>query len=113
MKNRRLDREKHTIAAMVEIYCRNRHGRGKDLCAECGQLFEYAVQRIDKCQFKENKPACAKCAIHCYKPQMRERIREVMRFAGPRMLLSHPILTFMYYFDEMKYAGKNKNCGKE
>jgi len=47
---------------------------------------------MSRCPFGPDKPTCAKCPIHCYKPQVRERVREVMRFAGPRMLLRHPVL---------------------
>jgi len=34
---------------------------------------------------------CKKCPIHCYKPDMRVKMRAVMRWAGPRMVLYHPI----------------------
>ncbi len=40
----------------------------------------------------KKKTFCANCKVHCYKPQMREQIRQVMRFSGPRMLLYHPVL---------------------
>jgi hypothetical protein len=112
MRQNRTDREKRTIKAMIEIFCRGRHQQD-DLCAECKQLLAYAFERIDKCPFKEDKPTCAKCTVHCYKPQMRQQVHEVMRYAGPRMLLSHPLLTFMHYMDEIKHAGKNKKCGRD
>ena len=113
MGQSRLDRERRTIASMIEIYCRGRHRRAEGLCAECEQLLAYATQRIDKCRFGENKPTCAKCSTHCYKPEMRQKVREVMRYSGPRMLWTHPILSVMHYMDEMKHARKNKSCGKE
>ncbi|HEY4760620.1 MAG TPA: nitrous oxide-stimulated promoter family protein [Thermoguttaceae bacterium] len=109
----RLDRERRTIGAMIDIYCRRQHGQAEGLCAECRQLFDYAMLRIDKCPFQENKPTCAKCTVHCYKPQMREQVRKVMRYAGPRMMFFHPILTILHYLDEMKHARKTKSCGKE
>jgi hypothetical protein len=111
MVNSRLDREKRTIRAMIEIYCRKRHKQAKGLCAECEGLFTYVLARINKCPFGEDKPTCAKCTIHCYKPQMREQVRRVMRYAGPRMLLAHPVLTVMHYFDELKHARKGETCG--
>ena len=109
MTQNHLDRERRTIASMIEIYCHARHHQAVGLCAECEQMFAYAMQRIDKCPFRENKPTCAKCTIHCYKPQMRQQVREVMRYAGPRMLLRHPVMTIMHYVDEMKHARKNKS----
>jgi predicted amidophosphoribosyltransferase len=113
MGQSRLDRERRTIASMIEIYCRGRHRRARGLCAECEQLLAYATQRIDKCRFGENKPTCAKCTIHCYKPEMRQKVREVMRYSGPRMLWTHPILSVMHYMDERIHARKNKICGKD
>jgi len=95
----RMAREKATITAMVRIYCRGHHGSDGELCEECDALRRYAMRRLDRCPFGPDKPTCAKCPIHCYKPQMRERVREVMRFAGPRMLLRHPVLAVRHQMD--------------
>jgi hypothetical protein len=92
---RRLRRERRTVRAMVEIYCRAQHGRG-ELCGSCRELLAYADQRLERCVFGPKKPTCADCPIHCYRPEPRERMREVMRFAGPRMLLRHPILALFH-----------------
>jgi hypothetical protein len=94
-----LAREKRTVAAMVGMYCRARHAGGRRPCAECGQLLEYALRRIERCRFGLGKPVCAKCPAHCYAPGPRERIRRVMRFAGPRMLLTHPLLALLHLWD--------------
>lgn len=99
---RRLERERRTIARMIGLYCRG-HGHpavADGLCASCGGLLAYAMQRVQKCPFQEDKPTCARCPIHCYQPRMRETVRAVMRYAGPRMLLRHPLLTAMHYVDE-------------
>lgn len=90
--------ELKTIAAMVGMYCRAHHGteRGQ-LCQECGELHEYARRRLERCIFGEDKPTCANCTVHCYKAVMRDRVREVMRWAGPRVLWRHPILTVRHY----------------
>ena len=52
-------------------------------------LFVYAQKRLDKCVFGEEKPACKQCPVHCYQPAKREEMKQIMRWAGPRM---HPIL---------------------
>ncbi len=85
-----IDREKQTVGMMIRLYCRKHEGN-KELCAECAKLLEYAEKRLDRCKFGEQKPTCKRCPIHCYQPRMRERMRQVMRWAGPRMLLYHPI----------------------
>jgi len=92
----RLARELRTIDAMIGIYCHRQHGTKKDLCLECQELLDYAKVRLEKCPFQEEKPTCANCPVHCYRPEMQERIREVMRFSGPHMSYRHPILSFMH-----------------
>ena len=92
-QTRKLDREKKTIAAMVGIFCRDHHRAArKPLCPECNILLDYAKERLDKCPFGESKGACSKCKIHCYKPNMRRQVTEVMRYSGPKMLKKHPLL---------------------
>jgi hypothetical protein len=89
----RVGREKKTLEAMLRLYCRSLHGSGGELCADCRELSDYAMSRLDRCPFAEKKPTCAACTVHCYKPVMREKIRDVMRYAGPRLFRRHPLLT--------------------
>ena len=84
---------------MIRIYCRGKHGTERGLCRECSSLQGYAWNRLQKCPFQEGKTTCAKCPVHCYRPEMREQIRKVMRYAGPRMLLRHPIMTLWHMLD--------------
>lgn len=44
----------------------------------------------------ETKTFCSNCKVHCYRPEMREKIRVVMRYSGPRMLFCHPILALRH-----------------
>jgi hypothetical protein len=93
----RLGRERRTLAAMIAIYCRDQHGgRYRALCDECESLRRYAQERLALCPFGPQKPTCVNCAVHCYRPEPRERVREVMRHAGPRMLLRHPVLAALH-----------------
>ena len=85
---------------MIGMYCRDQHGNGTpDLCAECSELHEYAMQRIDKCPFCLAKPTCANCPVHCYKKDMRARVRTIMAYAGPRMMRRHPVLAALHVMD--------------
>lgn len=99
----RLRRERTTVRAMVKMYCRHHHG-GPRLCDACAELAEYADRKLDRCPYGGEKPACTHCPIHCYGADPRERMREVMRFAGPRMLLRHPYLAVRHLLDERKKA---------
>jgi hypothetical protein len=87
---------------MLRIFCRDHHGGVGGLCSDCEDLRCYAFQRLDNCPFGEAKPACNHCEVHCYSQQMRERVREVMRYAGPRMLLRHPVLSVLHLLDERR-----------
>ena len=94
-----IDVEKRTVEAMINIYCR---GQGHHSpCADCDTLKEYALKRLDKCPYGENKPSCKQCPVHCYHPAKREQIRKVMRYAGPNMLWKHPWLSIRYKFSQL------------
>jgi len=95
-------RERKTIAAMVRMYCRGHGHAGGPLCAECDALLQHATRRLDRCVFGDAKPTCAACVVHCYRAERREQIRRVMRWAGPRMLLRHPILAISHMIAERR-----------
>jgi predicted amidophosphoribosyltransferase len=96
-----LEREKTTVAAMVRLWCRNHH-HGGGLCPECGALLKYSLDRLERCPFGDDKPTCKACPVHCYQRERREEMREVMRYAGPRMLWRHPILSILHLWDGRK-----------
>jgi hypothetical protein len=97
-----MDPEIRTVEVMIGIYCRAHHGTSKALCGECDALLDYARERIGACAFGAGKPVCNQCTVHCYRPAMRERIREVMRYAGPRMLGRHPVLAVRHLLRSRK-----------
>ena len=70
--------EKATVGLMIELYCRGHHGTPKGrLCPDCAVLRDYADARVDHCPHIATKTFCSVCQTHCYKPEMRERIRQV------------------------------------
>lgn len=86
----RIEEEKRTVEKMIRLYCRKKE-KNRELCPACRELLEYARLRLSRCKFGNNKSTCRKCPVHCYRPDMREAMRNVMRWAGPRMILYHPI----------------------
>ncbi|MFC2060085.1 nitrous oxide-stimulated promoter family protein [Chloroflexota bacterium] len=94
----RIKRESKTVRVMIELYCRKHHS-SDGLCRECLKLMEYARRRLEACPFQEGKTTCAKCPIHCYSPVMREEIRAIMRYSGPRMLYRHPLVAAWHLID--------------
>jgi hypothetical protein len=95
-------REQKTVEAMIGLYCRKHHAPKGMLCAKCQELLQYALERLERCPFQEAKTTCVKCPVHCYRPELRTRIRAVMRYAGPRMLLRHPILALLHLWDGLR-----------
>lgn len=100
------EREKKIVSQMIALYCKKQHGGKKELCAECEELMQYAKLRSDKCPFMETKTFCSNCKVHCYKPDMREKIREVMRYSGPRMIFTHPVTAIRHVIESKKEKKK-------
>jgi hypothetical protein len=105
LEHGRLRRERQTMQCMVQIYCRDHHGvqdRPPQLCPQCSAFLAYADRRLEKCPYGAEKPTCARCPIHCYKPQPRELARQIMRYAGPRMVWRHPWLSLTHLLDKSR-----------
>ncbi|HOR27800.1 MAG TPA: nitrous oxide-stimulated promoter family protein [Candidatus Sumerlaeota bacterium] len=106
----RIAREAKTIQVMIAMFCREHHacagaarpGRSAPLCAGCRELRDYALRRLERCPFQAGKTTCALCPIHCYRADMRERVRAVMRWAGPRMITRHPLLALGHLLDQRR-----------
>ncbi len=88
------EQEKKTVTSMIEIYCHGMHKTKKgELCETCEALRAYADARTEHCPFMETKTFCSACSVHCYAGEKQKQMKEVMRYAGPRMLCVHPYLT--------------------
>ena len=102
---KRRAREQRALEAMMRMYCGHHHV-DTPLCPECAELADYARRRLERCVFGDAKPTCANCLVHCYKAEMRERVRVMMRWAGPRMLFRHPIMGVRHLLDGKRPAPK-------
>lgn len=125
--SRRIGREQRTLAVMVHMYCRDAHDAGQGtpadsrsqgpgrllgpavlLCPSCAALLDYALERVQRCPFAQNKPTCARCTVHCFRSDMREQMRSVMRHSGPRMTLRHPYLAFAHLLDRRRTPAERR-----
>lgn len=91
----RLDTEKKVFEKMVFIYCENKH-EGNSPCLECSEIIDYGLKKIDNCIYGENKPFCSKCNIHCYEENMKKKVKDIMRYSGPRIFFYHPIVSLKH-----------------
>ena len=94
-----LTKEKKTITLMINIYCKKKHKHKDGLCDECQELLKYAHKRLDFCKCGEEKSFCSKCPIHCYKKDMKAKVKDVMKFSGPRLIIYSPIQFFKHIFE--------------
>ena len=104
------EKEKKVVAEMIGLYCRGHHGttRKTGMCPECQALADYAAARSEHCPFMETKTFCVNCRVHCYKPEMREKIRQVMRWSGPRMIFYHPVMAIHHVISVKQEAKRLK-----
>lgn len=102
MKRRK---EQETVSRMIRIYCHGRHGVREGLCPQCRDLEEYARKRSACCPFMKTKTFCSNCRVHCYQPEMREKIREVMRYSGWRMLFIDPSQAIRHVCERLREKG--------
>ena len=107
LKKDKKEQEKKLIAIMINMYRSFKERAMSDV--ELDELLLYASKRIEACPYRRNnekKPFCNVCPIHCYKSDMREKIKKVMRYAGPRLLFKHPVLSLKHLFKTI-YAKKH------
>lgn len=90
--------EIETLEKMTRLYCRARHG-GAPLCPACLELLAAAGERLRRCP-RDPKPSCRRCPANCWPARLRERLREVMRYSGPRLPLRHPLLALKHYLKD-------------
>lgn len=107
-----IEKERKVVSLMIDLYCKKKH-KTKSLCKECQELKDYCNLRLDKCPFKDNKTFCSSCKIHCYRKDMQEKIKKVMKFSGPRMLIYHPIVALSHVKETLKHRKEVKNGKKQ
>lgn len=101
MTGKRISREKLTIRKMIALY-EHHCPQASAETAHYQALYDYAVKRLERCAYGEEKPACKQCPIHCYQPARREEMKQIMRWAGPRMLWTHPLLVVRHLMDDRR-----------
>jgi len=101
-----LERDLRTLARFIALYCRRRHpaackasmqlkshdlqaiaGQPLILCNSCRKLLAHALVKRSHCPLQP-KPSCKHCPVHCYHPNYRAQIQEVMKYSGRQMVLA-------------------------
>jgi hypothetical protein len=107
---RQMTKDIKLIGRFTEVWCAGHRHEGRQslsvpgsdqpvqLCPECAEFFEYAVMKRQKCPLEAEKPSCKHCRIHCYAPQQRATVRQIMAWSGRRMLLRGRLDYLWHYF---------------
>ena len=115
-----LHRDLKILATFIRLYCLHRHpdevrhlvhlpARGPEearqlravlggplvLCPACARLVAHAFYKRSHCPL-DPKPACKHCPAHCYHPDYRAQIREVMKFSG-RYVVMHGRVDLLFH----------------
>lgn len=94
----RLQREALIVKTMIEFHCGRIH-KETSVCQNCAELVTYTSHKLEHCKFGLKKPVCKTCPVHCYSPDKKQKIRDVMRWAGPRMIYRYPVYAIVHIFD--------------
>ena len=99
------------IGKFVEVYCAGKHGAVErtpfslpeglgetKICSECAAFMEYAVSKRINCPLEAGKPSCKHCRIHCYGKDQREKVREIMAYAGRKLMMQGRLDYVWHYF---------------
>lgn len=98
----KIEQEKATVRVMIHLYCHKKHHYPHNqLCEECDDLLQYAMQRLKMCRFGEDKSTCERCSKHCYRNDYKQKIKQVMRFSGPRMMIYHPTMAIKHLYKNL------------
>ncbi len=98
--------ERKTVQAMIDIYYKQFKDDEHNL--EKLDVESYAMKRLSYCQFGEEKPTCKVCPVHCYKKSYKEKLQQIMRYSGPRMMIYHPIMSMEHLIKEFRYKKRAK-----
>jgi len=102
--NKIKQRQNEQLEVIIQIYCKAKHDSSGKLCADCANLLLYAKTKIEKCPFNDKKPNCGSCKIKCYSKPMQDKIIKIMKYVGPRLVFTHPIMTINHLTNYLKYA---------
>lgn len=99
------------IGKFVEVYCTGKHREAEHtcvalpadlgervVCTECASFLEYAIAKRLKCPLEAEKPTCKHCRIHCYDKLRREKVREIMSYAGRKLMMRGRLDYLWHYF---------------
>ncbi len=105
-----------TLVKFIEVYCDGQHaddsreavelkthdlkeltGKQPRLCPDCQKLLAHALVKRTVCPM-DPKPQCKHCPKHCYHPNYRQKIKEVMKYSGKKLLMRGRVDYLLHLF---------------
>ncbi|SJZ35145.1 Nitrous oxide-stimulated promoter [Trichlorobacter thiogenes] len=98
------------IAKFTEVWCVGQQHSGQQpvaaypelqpltLCPDCAAFLDYAVKKRLNCPLEAEKPTCRRCRIHCYAPQQRALVKQIMAWSGRKMIMRGRLDYLWHYF---------------
>lgn len=98
------------LAKFTEVWCAGQQHSGQQqitvyqrmqpltLCPDCTAFLQYAVKKRLCCPLEAEKPTCRRCRIHCYAPQQRALVKQIMAWSGRKMIMRGRLDYLWHYF---------------
>lgn len=102
--DKKRQKEMESMRLILDIYEKGHPEEREEIEA----IRKYSMERIQKCPKMATKTYCSNCEIHCYRAEFREKVRKIMRYAGPRLLLKKPSFVIDHALKRILYQLKKR-----
>ena len=98
-------KDRAILEAIGTIYCRAHHAEcaqdAAGLCPECREVVETTLAKAQTCPYGHSGN-CQDCDTQCQRGTSKQRVKAMMRYAAPRMVYRHPLMTLSYVSKKFK-----------
>jgi hypothetical protein len=107
---RRQKKDIRLLGRFTEVWCEGHDHQNREpfmlpneagtlmLCHSCLEFMDYAVKKRLRCPIEAEKPSCKHCRIHCYANPQRQLVRQIMAYAGKKLILQGRIDYLWHFF---------------
>ena len=99
-----VEKDIKVLEKFIQVYCDIKHKilektkiNDLNLCEECHETLVYSAKRRELCPL-DPKPTCKNCEVHCYAPEQRQKIKDIMRHSGMHMIKRGRLDWIVHYF---------------
>lgn len=93
----KIDNKKDILNHMIRIYCKKHHNTDETLCNDCSDLLEYSENVLNQCEIDDELDS-EKFKYYYDDIEKMEKLKEIMKYSGFRIMLYHPIISIRHIF---------------